>query len=126
MLAVSIIVKDAAGRILLRRREKEPDAGLWEVFAGYPRLDELPLETAARRILKEKGGMGEVGSLAFTGRFYDAPGRHPGRACVPLAFVAEVAGAPESEGQRWFSPEEVRELSLALDNKAMLADLGLI
>lgn len=127
LLAVSIVVKNDSGNILLRQREKDPDKGKWELFASYPYLDELPLEKAAERILREKAGISKVRSLEFSGKFYDRPGRHPGSACVPLVFIAKVSGDTETlDTTQWFSPEELKELPVALDNKTTLIDLGLL
>jgi len=126
LLAVSIVVVDEKGNILLRKREKEPDQGKWELFAGYPFLDEMPLTTAVKRILQEKAGLSEVASIEFTGKYYDAPERHPGKPCVPLVFVARVVGdAKAPEAYKWFAPSELKSLPMALDNKTTLIDLGM-
>ncbi len=124
MLAVSIVVVSDDGRILLKKREKEPDQGKWELFAGYPYLDELPLEKAVRRILIEKAGIGDVASILFYGKFYDDPGRHPGQVCVPLVFIVNVSkNIVISDNKKWFSMSEIKELPMALDNKATLNEL---
>ena len=123
LLAVSVVVTDSDGRVLLDRRDKEPDAGKWQLFASYPRLDELPLTNAAERILRE-AGIHEVESITFSGKFYDAPDRHPGKYCVPLVFIARVREAPVTLTQRWFTRDELKDLPLALDNEQTLTDLG--
>ncbi|MFA6601949.1 MAG: NUDIX hydrolase [Candidatus Paceibacterota bacterium] len=127
MLAVSIIITNDEGQVLLRKRVKSPDEGKWELFASYPYLDELPLEKAVKRVLKEKAGIDEVSSLQFSGKFYDESGRHPGQACVPLIFIAKVGkDIVTSEDRKWFSPSEMKNLPMAFDNKTSLEDLGFV
>jgi len=123
ILAVAAIVTSENGSVLLRRRTKEPDRGKWEIFAGYIEPGERLVE-AVKRKLKEKGAISEVQSVTFTGRYYDEPGRHLGTVCIPFVFSAKVSSSNvlESENVRWFSPEEVLKLDLALDNTRMVRD----
>jgi ADP-ribose pyrophosphatase YjhB (NUDIX family) len=125
LLAVSAIVTDGKGNILLKKRMKEPDAGSWELFATYPYLDE-PLEEAVQRVLREKGGIKEIESIEFSSRYYDRPGRHPGKACIPLIFIAQIAPGFESPDTAWFSRVDLAEIPVALDNRQTLADLGFV
>jgi ADP-ribose pyrophosphatase YjhB (NUDIX family) len=127
LLAVSIIVQDESGNILLKKRAKEPDEGKWELFAGYPYLNEMPLEKAIRRILRERAGLSEIESCEFSGKYYDAHGRHPGKACIPLVFKVIVQkSAVTTDTLRWFGPEELESLPMALDNRAALSDLRIV
>jgi len=127
MLAVSVVVVNEDGRVLLRKRQKSPDEGKWELFASYPYLDEVPLEKAARRILKEKAGVDGALSITFSGKIYDAPDRHTGSVCVPLAFIARISqDVKVSDKLKWFSAAEIKDLPMALDNKRTLTDLGLM
>ncbi len=127
MLAVAVIVLDEDNNILLHPRDKEPDQGKWQYVAGYVQPGELLKDTAVRK-LKEKLNITEVDSLEFTGKYYDDLNRHPGTYCIPLLFIARVrqenVSAPESA--KWFTPQEVSKLDLALDNKEILIDLKLI
>ncbi len=123
LLAVDIVVVDNEKNVLLRKRKKEPDAGKWELFGGYPYLDEQPLEKAAKRILETKAGIKEVDSLEFSGKYYDAPGRHPGAACIPLVFIARISNAATTEELQWFSAFEIEELPMGLDNKKIVQDI---
>ena len=123
LLAVDVVVLDKDKRVLLRTRTKDPDNGKWELFGGYPYLDELPLETAARRILQEKAGIEHVTSLKRVNLYYDNPDRHPGSSCVPLVYVAIVdSGIQLPDGLAWFSLGELETLPIALDNKRILLD----
>lgn len=87
----------------------------------------MPLTAAAQRILEEKAGITEQATIEFTGRYYDAPGRHPGKACVPFIFKAMLTEPfQETEDVRWFTAAELAAVPIALDNKKTLSDLGLL
>lgn len=123
ILAVSAIVTNPEGKVLLRRRTKEPDAGKWELIAGYVQPGER-LEEAVRRRLREKAGIGSVDSVEFTGHYYDDPDRHPGKHCIPLAFVVRASepGGGEGNEVRWFERKELGDVEIALDNKQAIRD----
>lgn len=128
LLAVSAIVVDENGAILLRKRPKEPDMGAWELFAGFVEPGER-LEETVRRKLKNKAGIDDIQSITFTGHYYDSPTRHPDQYCIPLLFIAKVNRndvhvEPGDENLRWFAAAEVPSLELALDNKQVLTDAG--
>ena len=73
--AVSALVLDGAGRMLLGRRAHDPDVGLWDVLGGFVDEGEHPLD-ALRRELDEETGL-EVEPGAFLGAFIDTYGRRP-------------------------------------------------
>ena len=124
ILAVAAVVMDENGSILLRRREKDPGKGTWELFAGYVEPGER-LKDAVRRRLREKGGITNVSSTEFSGNYYDDPARHPGVPCIPLAFKVKMMNAEvaANETMKWFSPAEVASSELALDNKKIIQDV---
>lgn len=119
MFAVSVIVSDENGNILLHRREKDPEQGKWELFASYPRLNELPLEKAVQRILKEDAGIEKIVSINFSGKLYDTPDRHPGKVCVPLIYLVSVNqhDVRLSENIKWHTKADIKSLDMAFDNK---------
>lgn len=51
--AIAVVVHD--GHVLLARRRKEPDAGLWGFPGGHVELGETALTAAARELLEETG-----------------------------------------------------------------------
>ena len=51
--AIAVLVHD--GHVLLARRMKEPDAGLWGFPGGHVELGETALAAAARELLEETG-----------------------------------------------------------------------
>lgn len=51
--AIAIVVRD--GQVLLAKRRKEPDSGLWGFPGGHVELGETALAAAARELLEETG-----------------------------------------------------------------------
>jgi 8-oxo-dGTP diphosphatase len=88
-LTVDIIVltRDSPAHVLLIRRGDDPFAGAWALPGGYVNHEE-PLETAARRELREETSL-EVGELEQLNAFGD-PGRDPRGWTVTVAFVTLV------------------------------------
>lgn len=76
-LGVAVVVTDDRKRILLGRRGKEPNRGLWVIPGGGVELGETMVQTAHREIQEETG-------LRILGV----------RACRPL-WVQEVIGDDE-------------------------------
>lgn len=122
MLAIAVVVRNASGDILLRKRQNDPDKGSWEIFAGYPYSDELPLGKAVARILREKAGITEFSDLKSTGKFYDTPDRHMGNVCVPIVFTV-IAESFTNENAQWFKRDEIEGLPMAFDNRGMINDV---
>ena len=61
--AVSAVVVDGAGNVLLARRAHDPDAGLWDTLGGFLDVGEEP-EAGLRRELREEAGVEiEIGEL---------------------------------------------------------------
>ncbi len=126
ILAVSAIVTNPEGKVLLRKRSKDPDAGTWELIAGYVQPGER-LEEAVRRRLREKAGISSADSVEFTGHYYDDPDRHPGQPCIPLTFRVQTSepGGGEGNEVQWFDPSEIDGLEIALDNRQTIRDAGI-
>jgi ADP-ribose pyrophosphatase YjhB (NUDIX family) len=109
--AVSALVLDGRGRLLLARRAFEPDAGLWDTLGGFLDEGEHPLDGLRRELLEETGL--HVEPDAFLGVFIDTYGKGPGAAFVlNLAWEAhvvsgEMAAADDVSELRWFSPDEL-------------------
>jgi len=109
--AVSAIVVDHDGRLLLARRAFEPDLGLWDTPGGFLEEGEDPL-AALRRELREETGL-EVEPGDFLGAYLDTYGEGPGAASVlNLAWEAsvlsgEMKAADDVSELRWFQPEDL-------------------
>ena len=91
-------------RVLLTRRDLQPQAGSWAVPGGFVRADEA-LDAAAERVIADKARLKDI----FVEQLYTfgAPGRDPRTrvvtvayfALVPLAALAHL-DAPDAAGSR--------------------------
>jgi 8-oxo-dGTP diphosphatase len=109
--AVSALVLDEDGRVLLARRAGDPYAGLWDTPGGFLEEGE-DAEEGLRREFREEAGV-EIGVGAFVGAYVDRYGDDPDApAFLALLWRAEIAsGEPEAADDvselRWFSPDEL-------------------
>jgi len=107
--AVSALIVDGEGRILLARRAFEPDAGQWDIPGGFLEEGEHPLD-GLRRELEEETGLG-VEPGAFVGTFMDTYGDGPeANAVLNLVWEAQIAAgdpipADDVSELRWFPPD---------------------
>lgn len=107
------IVRDAAGRLLLVRRGREPSAGLWSVPGGRCLPGESAADACVREVAEETGLVIEIVRLAGTVE-RPAPG---GGVYVIDDFVCRPVGGELSAGDdatdaRWVSRVEMAELRL--------------
>jgi ADP-ribose pyrophosphatase YjhB (NUDIX family) len=109
--AVSALVVGDDGRMLLARRAREPDAGLWDLLGGFLEEGEHPLEGLRRELLEETGL--EVEPHDFLGSFLDTYGEGPRAASIlNLVWKARIAAgrpvaADDVSELRWFPPDEL-------------------
>jgi 8-oxo-dGTP diphosphatase len=116
---------DTELRVLLVRRKNEPFAGRWALPGGFVEIDE-PIESAARRELREETGLDITMPVEFIGVFGD-PGRDPRGRTISLVYGAvignpnagAVAGADDAAEAAWRDPRLGRPL--AFDHDAILA-----
>jgi ADP-ribose pyrophosphatase YjhB (NUDIX family) len=107
--AVSALVLDDEGRVLLARRAHEPDAGLWDVPGGFLDEGEHPRD-GLRRELREEAGL-DVEPGAFAGAYLDTYGAGAGAASVlNLVYDARIrSGRPVPADDvaelAWFAPD---------------------
>ena len=88
VVGVGAIVFDGAGRVLLVRRGKPPDAGRWSVPGGKLEPSETLVQGVAREVREETGLVVEVGALACVVERIDDPRHH----FVILDYFARVIG----------------------------------
>lgn len=109
--AVSALLFDDVGRVLLARRAHEPDAGLWDIPGGFLEEAEHPLDGLRRELLEETGLEVEPGE--FVGSFIDAYGDDPGATSVlNLVWEARIlSGEPKPADDvselRWFATDDL-------------------
>ena len=107
--AVSAIVVDDEGLVLLARRAPEPDAGLWDTPGGFLEEGESPRAGLRRELLEETGL--EVEPTRFLDAYMDTYGEGP-RAAWVLNLVWEcglaagrIEAADDVSELRWFAPD---------------------
>jgi len=118
-VAAGVVVTDAAGRILLVKRNHEPAMGRWAFPSGYVDAGEV-LEEAAAREVREETGI-EVRLERLLGAWSRA-----GEAVVFLAYAAlhteGIASAgPEAEAVEWFAPDALPPLAFPHDDEIIAA-----
>lgn len=123
ILAVDAIITNEKDEILLKIRRKEPDKRKWEIIAGYVAPEET-LNDALIRIIEKKTGSKNIKNIEFTGKYYDAIGRHTNRNSVSLIFTANINKKEiiEDGNMKWISKKVISSLDFALDNKQVLED----
>jgi 8-oxo-dGTP diphosphatase len=103
-LAASAVVVDSAGRVLLVRREHEPEAGCWTFPGGRVEPSESLRDAAAREVLEETGlvvsvehGLGRLDLPSGSGDVYEIHDF--------LAFVVsgDPAAGDDASDVGWFS-----------------------
>jgi 8-oxo-dGTP diphosphatase len=109
-------------RVLLMKRNKEPNLGLWVAPGGKVEADESPYECAARELLEETGLQAQEMHLRGIASVVMPALTQP---CMQFLYV--VTGfsgrlvADEREGSlRWWSVEEAQQLSMPQSNSVYL------
>jgi 8-oxo-dGTP diphosphatase len=103
-------------RVLMVRRRNEPFAGRWALPGGFLEIDE-PIETAARRELREETGFDLTGPVQAIGAFGDLD-RDPRGRTISLAYAAVVrdastpiGGGDDAEDAAWRDPNDHHDLA---------------
>ncbi len=119
-VGVGVVVRDAAGRLLLVQRAVEPERGRWTLPAGFLDADEDPRAAAARECREETGLDVAVGELL---------GLYPAGTGTSffLSFAATVTGgllaaADDALDARFFDAAELPPLAFASTLAAILND----
>ena len=109
---VSLVLSDAAGRLLLIWRYRFiTNQWLWDVPAGKVAPGEAPADAAARASVEETGW--RPGPVRLLGEYHPSPGLSDKRFGVYVANGAERVGEPsvnEVERLEWVTVARVREL----------------
>lgn len=121
-LPVAAVVAERDGRVLLVRRDIEPQHGRWQVPGGFMEMGERAEDGAAREAAEEAGL--ELGELRLLNVYTARAG------LVVVNFEAEAAndGAAHHEVSevRWFAPGELPwdELAFRSSEHALRGWLG--
>jgi mutator protein MutT len=126
------IIQNEAGELLLMKRSEQSSMypGYWGLVGGLLEWGETGAEAARREAMEEIGV--EIEVERFCGQFYNTPTPELGLVISLPHYSKIVSGTPhpaqpeECSEVRWFRPEEVREMELAYDHKAILEGEGVI
>lgn len=131
-VGVIVVVRDAAGRILLVRRRNAPSAGMWGFPGGKPHRGETLFAAAARELVEETGVTARIVRplTALDAMEHDAATGAVAHHFVLVAMLAvgpegECAAADDAEDAGWFplhalpEPliERVREVAALIDDE---------
>jgi 8-oxo-dGTP diphosphatase len=128
VIGVSALVR-RDGCILLVRRARPPNLGLWALPGGRLQSGERLAEGVAREVREETGlvvtGLEQIATVEILPNSGSGDGRH----FVLLVFSATpLPGAPvagdDAAEARWASAEEVRALPLTEETRAVIEKHG--
>lgn len=127
VLAAGAVVRDAAGRFLLVRRARDPEAGRWTLPGGHVEAGESPASAAVREVAEETGLEVAVGREWLV---LERPAG-PGTVFEIHDFVAEpVAGVlragDDAADAGWFTPDDLRRMPLTTGLLGHLEDAGFV
>lgn len=126
LLMVDVVIftlRDDDLQVLLIRRRRPPQEGMWAIPGGRIGLSE-PLEAAALRTLEEETGLGDV----YLEQLYTfgEPRRDPRDRVITVAYFAVVpatnvipCATEDAERVRWWSVDDLP--SLAFDHAEILS-----
>lgn len=102
----------ADGKVLLIRRDIDPQRGLWQVPSGFVEMDETTQQAAARELMEEAGL--EVSDLQLLNVYTARWG------LVVINYEGVTSGEASAEDEvsevRWFAPEELPWSELAFQS----------
>jgi ADP-ribose pyrophosphatase YjhB (NUDIX family) len=128
---VGAVVVDAAGRLLLVRRGREPGAGLWSIPGGKIEPGESRAEAVVRELSEETGLPvlvgAHVGTVERAAPDDDVFVIHDYRAeLAPGANPESARAGDDAADVGWFTPEEVRAAACVPGLVEALADWGVL
>jgi len=113
--SAGVIIED--GKVLLGKRKREPQQGMWNIPGGFLESDEHPLDGLHREIREELGVEIEVGD--FLGFFMDKYGPE-NYDTLNIAWICKIkSGTPKAaddvEELKWFALNDLPK-NLAFKN----------
>ncbi len=123
----ALLVQDEADRILLGRRNKDPQRGSWVIPGGRINAFESIAEAAARELQEETGLKVEVGSQFRAYEIVNPPSEHR---IVIYSWARIVGGVLKASDDlsevRFFSAHDLPNVQLTPLVQRVLEDAGLI
>src|SRR2546427_853345 len=123
----ALLVQDEADRILLGRRNKDPQRGSWVIPGGKINAFESIAEAAARELQEETGLKVEVGCQFRAYEIVNPPSEHR---IVIYSWARVVEGVPKASDDlsevRFFSSEELFDLPVTPLVRRVLEDAELL
>jgi 8-oxo-dGTP diphosphatase len=118
-VSVGVVVEDAAGRILLLRRNHEPRMGQWAFPSGFVDAGEVLEAAAAREVLEEAGV--EIHVEALLGAYSEAE-----EPVIFIAYAGNIIGGTPTPGDEaieveLFAPDALPPLAFTHDDRVMAA-----
>lgn len=123
----ALLVRDETNRILLGKRNKDPQRGYWVIPGGKIHAFESIAEAAARELQEETGLSVEVGSQFKTYEIVKRPSEHR---IVIYSWAKVIGGIPRASDDlseiRFFQANELVDLELSPLVRRVLEDAGLL
>jgi 8-oxo-dGTP diphosphatase len=123
----ALLVKDDADRILLGKRNKDPQRGFWVIPGGKIHAFEKIADAAARELQEETGLTVEVGSQFKVYEIVNRPNEHR---IVIYSWARAMRGFPKASDDlsevKFFSREELSNILLTPLVRTVLLDAGLL
>lgn len=123
----ALLVRDAAHRILLGKRNKDPQRGYWVIPGGKIHPFETISEAGARELQEETGLSVTVGDPFRVYEIVNPPSEHR---LVVYSWAEVVGGLLKASDDlsevRFFEPSELAHLQLTPLVHRVLADAGLL
>jgi len=123
----ALLVRDEANRILLGKRNKDPQRGSWVIPGGKIHAFESIAEAAARELREETGLIVEVGEHFNVYEIVNPPNEHR---IVIYSWGRVVGGEPTASDDiselRFFELDELGEVPVTPLVKRVLTDAGYV
>jgi len=129
---VGAVVYNKAGKILMVKRAKEPNKGMWSVPGGAIELGETINQAAEREVLEECSVKIEVERIldAAENIVKDENGRIRYHYVIIDLVAKYVSGKLKANTDaaecRWFTPEEITQMNITPTLRAMFRRQGII